>query len=175
MVTCRSISPATWEQARKALVFYFQRRVGFARAEDLAHDTLAAFWLREDFQFQEEGDFLRVCYGFAENILKAALRKDKSHLQDELQESSTRESNAFGLNSVEMRICLDKLLEAAQDGLLQKDWELIENYVTLNLSGDGRSQSSNRYRVALHRALGRWAKLVAEKSGKRVTDDAGST
>ena len=75
MPTCRSLSPDAWEQARQALVFYFSRRHGLANAEDLAQETLAAFWKREDFEFEREEDFLRVCYAFARRILQVAVKR----------------------------------------------------------------------------------------------------
>src|SRR5260370_399388 len=74
MINCRSVPPKTWEYARQALVFYFTRRHGLSDAEDLAQETLATILSREDYHFEKEEDFLKVCYGFAGHILQTARR-----------------------------------------------------------------------------------------------------
>lgn len=164
MVNCRSISAATWKQASDALVFYFRQRVGLGRAEDLAQDTLAAFLRREDFEFEKEEDFLRVCYAFAGLILKAARRQDKELLAAELKDPMLcTERNAFGLNEIEMRLYMDEVLAAARAGLLEREWRSIESRARFEVYGDvvpGDSTEKNRRRVEFHRSKGKLAKLL---------------
>ena len=55
--------PASWSEARLKLVHFFSRGRGLHNAEDLAHDTLAALWSRDDYEFRSESEFGLVCYG----------------------------------------------------------------------------------------------------------------
>ena len=84
MANCRSIPPAAWEHAREALIFYFSRRHGLTDAEDLAQDTLATLWSRDDDEFEKNDDFLRVCYGFARLVSQKGYRQAQKHAGDEL-------------------------------------------------------------------------------------------
>jgi DNA-directed RNA polymerase specialized sigma24 family protein len=164
MVTCRAISKAVWEQAREALVFYFERRVGFMDAEDLAQDTLAAIWRRADFEFEVEEDFPKICYAFAKRILKASLRKDKGHLQTELQATiPAPERNLFGLNSMEMEVYLDEVMTAARSGMLEHEWRAIENRARYEAYGETQpldDRERNRLRVEFHRAKEKLTELL---------------
>ena len=64
MPNCRSIPTEKWVHAHKALVHFFTRK-GVSNPEDMAQETLMTLWSREDYQFEKEDDFLKVCYGFA--------------------------------------------------------------------------------------------------------------
>jgi len=169
MVTCRSVSEAVWKQAREALIFYFAHRVGFTNAEDLAQETLMAFWRRDDYEFEEEGDVPRICYAFARRVLRAALRTDKTYLNAALNDAlQAPEKNLFGLNSTEMGIYLDEVLAAARSGMLEHEWRSIENRARFEEYGEAASvdeAEQNRLRVQFHRAKGKLALLM--KRGKK--------
>src|SRR5579864_726204 len=87
MANCRSISPEAWAHARESLVFYFSRRHARSDAEDLAQETLLAVWNREDYEFEKEEDFLKVCYGFARRILLEGYRDAHRHAGSEMDPS----------------------------------------------------------------------------------------
>lgn len=168
MLNCRSIAPGTWEHARQALVFYFSRRHGFSRAEDLAHDTLSAILSREDYHFEKEEDFLRVCYGFAGHILQAARREALKHSASgqEIAKEAI-ESRVLGLNSAELTVYLDELLKIAKSRLRDPDWGLIQQAIVLDGEFAPASDPAiaNRTRVKLHRARKKLARLVNWRSG----------
>src|ERR1051325_7270350 len=78
MFNSRTIPTELWAQARQSLIYFFSRRLGMQNAEDLAHQTLLAIWIREDYEFSELEDFGKVCFGFAKNILKEGIRENLS-------------------------------------------------------------------------------------------------
>ena len=163
MLNCRSISPATWESARQALIFYFTRRHGVASAEDLAHETLAAILGREDYQFEKEEDFLKVCYGFASHILQAARREAaKNPGATESLAMAALEAQTNGLKGAEVNVYLDELLQVGKDQLREADWQRIHE--SLLLDGDpppvSDPKSINSARVKLHRARRKLAHIV---------------
>jgi hypothetical protein len=159
MITCRSIPDATWEQARKALIFFFTRRHGRNHAEDLAHDTLAAFWGRDDFEFEAEADFLRVCRAFAANVLKATQRKDYKQRTVELDlELHHSTGNAFGLNPTEMLVLLRETYEA-KSRLSMRDRQSIQD-IAEGVPTHPDPEQANRDRVRLHRARKRLERLL---------------
>jgi len=165
MLTCRSISAANWEHARQTLVFYFSRRHQRADAEDLAHDTLAALWDRNTYEFEREEDFLRVCFGFARQVMKAGFRKALKHAGEELDEQSAAPpgANAFGLNHAEMAVFLREVVEVGKSELRREDWDAIRigsepaRPGAAAEIGDG---DANRGRVRLHRARRKLARLA---------------
>src|SRR4051812_23237955 len=75
MPDCRFITPLLWEQIRSMLVGYFGRHVGSGTAEDLAQETLLALLTRSDYQIDGEQAFVRICYGFARNVLRTHHRR----------------------------------------------------------------------------------------------------
>ncbi|MEI9975269.1 MAG: hypothetical protein WDO73_26340 [Ignavibacteriota bacterium] len=163
MINCRSVSPRTWECARQALVFFFSRRHGISDAEDLAQETLAALLSREDYQFEKEEDFLRVCYGFANNILQAARRETSKSAGTALDfDAGSPIAITRGLNQAELNVYLNEVFRLGKDQLREVDWQLIQQSIVLD--GDqttGKDQSSaNNERVKLHRARGKLARLV---------------
>src|SRR4051812_21356813 len=103
-MTCRSMAPDDWERVRESLIFYFLRRHGFSNAEDLAQDTIAALLKRDDYEFESEADFLKVCYGFADKISRAGWRKIARYAADPLDPNLTsRGSRVRGLNEAELQ------------------------------------------------------------------------
>jgi DNA-directed RNA polymerase specialized sigma24 family protein len=127
MITCRSIPAKKWDQARQALVFYFSRGQLRANAEDLAHDTLAALWNRDDFEFEGEDDFLRICYAFAHYVAKAGYRKELKFAYQELTDELTAQPgpSASRLSSQELSVFLREVREVGTSELRQRDWEII--------------------------------------------------
>lgn len=158
------MSPEAWEHARQALIFYFSRRHGLPDAEDLAQEALAAVWSRDDYEFEREEDFLRVCYGFARLISLEGYRRAQKHAGDELDGSAAaRTHDNGGVSQTEMRILLDQVCRVGVSKLAQKDWQLILHAAdsdrttvadALNL-GD-----ANNVRVRLHRARKKLARLT---------------
>lgn len=172
MLTCRSISPTTWGQARSALIFYFSRRHGFAHAEDLAHDTLAAILSRSDFEFEKEEDFLRVCYAFAGHVSQSGYRKTKKHSAESLDpathEPAPRAGGAGvdGMNSTEINLLLDEVMRIGKTKLKEKDWEAIRTAADAPGSTAGRqgpAEAGNTFRVRLFRARKKLAEVTGWK------------
>src|SRR5437660_6335643 len=85
MANSRSVPPALWAHSREALIYFFANHHGMPEAEDLAHETLAELWRREDYIFNSAEDFMKVCYGFANNILLTAKRRRPRHAAVPLQ------------------------------------------------------------------------------------------
>jgi DNA-directed RNA polymerase specialized sigma24 family protein len=169
MPNCRSISPQAWEHAREALVFYFSRRHGVADAEDLAQDTLAALWSRADFEFEKEEDFLRVCYGFAGRVLQSGYRRTRKHTASALNPAiPDPPRTAFGLNSTEMGLLLDQVIQIGEKNLREKDWEVIQTAASVDgprTDLRGSSDTGNVFRVRLSRARRKLVELTGwEKS-----------
>ena len=137
------------------MVVYFSRRHGLSLAEDLAQDTLATIWAREDFLFESQDQFLRVCYGFASRILLQAYRQTRKNTGQPLDPAApNREAAAAGLMGMEVAVFVEELGRAARSSLTRKDWKLFQS-----LAEEDRSELSagfdpgeaNRFRVRLYR------------------------
>src|SRR5947208_4477511 len=103
MLNSHSIPPELWIRARQLLIYYFTRRHGIEKAEDLAHNTLMAVWSRQDFEFKKDEDFFRVCYGFARMISLEAYRDQKKYAWTELDPAAEGQtSDARGLKGNEL-------------------------------------------------------------------------
>jgi hypothetical protein len=171
MMNCRSVSPKTWECARQALVFYFTRRHGLSGAEDLAHETLAAILGREDFEFEREEDFLRICYGFATHVLQSARRGAAKGMIEFLDFAATaRTTEAQGLKDAELYVFLEEVFRVGRDQLRDADWQLIQHSLVLDGDhadsvGESGPTGSSRARVKLHRARRKLAELVGWRKG----------
>jgi DNA-directed RNA polymerase specialized sigma24 family protein len=164
MPTSRSIAENAWEHARKALVFYFTHH-GAINAEDLAQETLSELWRREDYEFEEEGDFLRVCYAFARLILMAEWRRERKRESAELGHCRQAPVHSvIRLNPAEMAAFLEEVMEAGRSQLSAGDWSLIQDSVTGG-PGDEASDANqaNRTRVQLHRARKKLSRLIGWK------------
>jgi hypothetical protein len=135
---------------------FFSRRHKFANAEDLAQETLAVLWSREDFEFNKEEEFLRVCYGFAGKISLAGYRTARKYNAETLDPASVQGScRNIGLNPVEATLLLDEILRIAKAGLRDRDWQLIQEAAMDERGAASRQPdpvSANRSRVGLFRA-----------------------
>lgn len=164
MPTCRSIPAEAWEHARQALVFYFSRRHGFSDAEDLAQEALATLWGREDYEFQKEEDFLRVCFGFARLVSLQGYRRSQKHAGDEMDGVEPAPSQGEGSAvQTEMRILLDQVCRMGASKLNEKDWELIRHAAAGDRAAAAEALDigdANNLRVRLHRARKRLARLT---------------
>jgi len=164
MPNCRSVAPETWAHARECLVFYFSRRHTRSDAEDLAQETLLAVWNREDYEFEKEEDFLRICYGFARRILLEGYRETQRHAAAELEASHPAPPGGFGgQRATESRMLLKEVCAIGQSKLRDKEWDLI----MMSAESDRRTMAdelklgdANNVRVRLHRARKRLAKLT---------------
>jgi len=158
MLNCRSIPAELWVYARKCLIFYFYRRHGMANAEDLAQDTLVAVWGREDYGFEKEEDFLKVCYGFARKIRLEGYRDGLKHAGTELPPGAgARVQSVKGLEGSEVNVFLEEVRRRAEAELLADELDLIEAAVNRD-SQD--SPAEGKHRVKLHRARKKLAKLT---------------
>jgi len=158
MLTSRSIPTELWVHARNCLVFYFSRRHGIANPEDLAQETLIAVWSRDDYEIEKEEDFLKVCYGFARNILHEGYRESKNHVScelDPMMESSA--PGMKGLEGTELAVFLSEVCSRAEAELLREEWALIEAAVGRDAD---EGPASGKIRVKLHRARKKLAKIT---------------
>ena len=164
MANSRSISPEAWAHARESLVFYFSRRHARADAEDLAQETLLAVWNREDYEFDKEEDFLRVCYGFARHISEEGYRKAHRHAGAPLDDSLAAPQHEWSsAEATEARILLEKVCEIGRSKLLDKDWRMIQQAAELDrasMAKDLNMGDANNVRVRLYRARRKLAKLT---------------
>jgi DNA-directed RNA polymerase specialized sigma24 family protein len=157
MLNCRSIPPEKWVHARKALVYFFSRR-GASNAEDLAQETLMTVWSREDYQFEKEDDFLKVCYGFARNILFDDYRGSRKHATEApVLSVESRVRGIQGLEGSEARVFLEEVCRRADSELQEEEWAAIEAAV----DRDQQDQPvEGKQRVRLYRARKKLAKLT---------------
>ncbi len=157
MPNCRSIPDETWVQASKAL-FYFFRRKGVPNPEDLAQETLLTVWVREDYQFDKEDDFLKVCYGFARNILQEGYRITRKHAAEELDISvDSRVRRIQGLEGNEVNVFLEEVCQRADAELQEEERAAIQAAV----DRDSQDQPvEGKQRVRLYRARKKLAKLI---------------
>ena len=162
MLNSRSIPPELWEQARRALVLYFSRRHGLSNAEDLAQDTLTAILSRDDFPFEKEDQFLRVCYGFASRISLHGYRQTRKYLGTLDPATPTRDARIGGLSGVEVRVFAGEVFRAGQFSLTDQEWALVERLVDGGCPGGGPFgvRDANRARVRLHRIRTKLARLT---------------
>lgn len=158
MLDSHSISPDLWVYARKCLVYYFMHRHGASNAEDLAQDTLMAIWIRKDYTFEKEEDFLKVCYGFARNIHQEGIRVDQKHAADELTSDVERPApKVQGMQYQEVQVFLNEVQTQAEDELLADELALIVEA----MKRDGQNPPlSSKLRVKLHRARKKLEKIT---------------
>ena len=164
MANSRSISPEAWSHARESLIFYFSRRHARADAEDLAQETLLAVWNREDYEFDKEEDFLRVCYGFARHISKEGYREAYRQAAASVDESMPApQHESSSARAMEARILLEKVCEIGRSQLHEKEWQIIEHAADsdrASMAKDLHMGDANNVRVRLHRARKKLAKLT---------------
>ena len=159
----RSVQPEVWEHARQALVFYFLRRHGLSNAEDLAQETLTAVLVRDDYEFESEKDFLKVCYGFAVHVSQAGRRKIARQAGNELDPNvPAPQAQVRGLKDAELGVYLAEVLRIGSERLGEQDREIIHQ-LTID-EGEPtppqRLADANRERVRRHRARRLLARIV---------------
>lgn len=169
MPNCRSIPPEIWAHARECLVFYFSRRHVRSSAEDLAQETLLAVWNREDYEFEKEADFLKICYGFARHISQQGYREAGRHESTTLDPSLPGPQHEWSSErAMESRMLLEQVCEIGKTKLRDQDWELIQHAVSnsdrATMAKDLEMRDANSVRVHLHRARKRLAKLAGFES-----------
>jgi DNA-directed RNA polymerase specialized sigma24 family protein len=161
---CRSISPEAWTHARESLVFYFSRRHARLDAEDLAQDTLLSIWNREDYEFDREEDFLKICYGFARRKLQEGYRESRRHEGSVADDSLSAPQHSWGSQrAAESRMLLEQVCEIGQTQLRNKEWQIIRQAADSDSDASAQELSvgvANNMRVRLHRARKKLAKLV---------------
>jgi DNA-directed RNA polymerase specialized sigma24 family protein len=164
MANSRSIPPEAWAHARESLIFYFSRRHARADAEDLAQETLLTIWNKEDYEFEREGDFLKVCYGFARHVSKEGYRESQRHAGAELEPSFPAPQHEWGgARATEARILLEKVCAIGRSKLRDKDWQLIQQAAEsdpASVAQELNMGNANKVRVRLHRARRKLAKLT---------------
>ncbi|HWF02438.1 MAG TPA: hypothetical protein VHA06_02055 [Candidatus Angelobacter sp.] len=164
MFNCRSISPETWTHARESLVFYFSRRHVRSDAEDLAQETLLSIWDREDYEFEKEEDFLKVCYGFARRKLQEGYRESRRHEGDTADDSLSAPQHAWGSQrATESRLLFEQVCELGQSQLQKKEWRMIREAAELDRAATVHEitvEDAGKVRVRLHRARKKLAKIV---------------
>jgi hypothetical protein len=165
-LNCRTVPADLWEHARRALVFYFNRRVP-ADAEDLAQTTLLALWNRPDYEFERSEDFLRVCYAFADNISKSAFRERLRHQADELPPNLTQDGGGYGLTQSELRQYLNEVLHNVAVNLPDEIGGLIRSIAEDSGSPAGQRTLTGNLRVKLHRARKKLAALTGWRTKGR--------
>lgn len=165
MPTSHNISPEIWAHARDVLVFYFLRRFSRSHAEDLAQETLLAMWKREDFVFEKDEEFLRVCFGFASRILLQGYRHSVKHEGSPLDPSMSAPADATaGLRGSEVNVYLNQVLKIGQERLREQDWKILQQGADVDGSGPAQREMSNKSRVQLHRAR----KKLSQMTGWRA-------
>lgn len=158
------MSPEAWAHARECLIFYFCRRHARSEAEDLAQETLLALWNREDYEFEKEEDFLKICYGFARNILHEGYREAERHASAPLDASVPAAPHEWsGQRATESRMLLAEVCDIGQSRLRESDWKIIQQGATsdrASIAEEFGMGDANNVRVRLHRARKKLAKLA---------------
>jgi len=157
MRNCRSIPHETWVHASKAMSYFFRGK-GVSNPEDLAQETLLAVWARDDYQFEKEEDFLKVCYGFARKILQEGYRASRKHAAEELEPSVESPIQGIqGLEGSEVSVFLKEICRRANAELQQEEWGAIQ--AAIDRDSQDQPVEGNQ-RVRLHRARKKLAKLT---------------
>ena len=160
MLNCRSIPPEKWVHAHKVLVHFFTRK-GMLNPEDMAQETLMTRWSREDYEFEKDDDFLRVCYGFAKNVLREGYRTSLKHAAEELDlcvESPIQGIRGIqGLEGSEVSVFLEEFCQRANAELQLEERAAIQAAIHRDSQGPA---VDTKQRVRLYRARKRLAKLT---------------
>src|SRR5205809_7688089 len=135
MFNCRSIPSEKWVHAHKALIYFFSRK-GFLNPEDMAQETLMTVWSREDYQFEKEDDFLKVCYGFARKILLDGYRVRRDHAAEDPDLVESRVQAIQGLKGNEVRVFLEEVLRRADAELQEEERAAIQAAINRDSQDD---------------------------------------
>lgn len=157
MLNSRSIPHASWVHASKVLIYFFSRR-GASNPEDLAQETLMTVWSRENYQFEKEGDFLKVCCGFAKKILLEGYRVSRKHAaEDSAPAVKSPVKGIQGLEGNEVSVFLEQVCRRGDAELEEEEWAAIQAAV----DRDSQDQPiEGKQRVRLYRARKKLAKLT---------------
>jgi DNA-directed RNA polymerase specialized sigma24 family protein len=148
MASSRSIPHELWVDARQRLIAYFSRR-GLTNAEDLAQETLFTLWQR-DYPCDKEEDFPKICYGFARNIMQAALREAGHGIEEFSEENppaSMEQRKHF--SDAETLLLLKEIEQIAASKLAPDEWAAIQQAMS---RGKDAPPMPGRLRVLLYRA-----------------------
>lgn len=162
MLTCRSIPPELWEQARERLIYFFSRRHAADNAEDLAQETLAVVLSRDDYVFEKREDFLKVCIGFARFVLKQHYRRSSKETEPFDEGTPARVARVRGLSGPEIGLFVEDVQRIAssefpeQRALLDPD----EPDGLTGATASGSKENANRLRVQLHRLRKKLGRLT---------------
>lgn len=125
--------------------------------EDMAQETLMTVWSREDYQFEKEDDFLKVCYGFARKILLDGYRVRPEHAGEDPDLVESRMQAIQGLKGNEVSVFLEEVCRRGAAELQEEEWATIQAAI------DRDSQDppvDTRQRVRLYRVRKKLAKLT---------------
>lgn len=156
MINCRSIPHEKWVQAYKALAYFFSGK-GVLDPEDLAQETLMKIWSREDYQFEKEDDFLKVCYGFANNVFRDSYRVRREHAGEDPDLLESRMPSTRGLRGNEVSVFLEEVRHIADAELKEAERAAIEAAI----DHDSLDHPvAGKQRVRLYRARKKLARLT---------------
>jgi len=163
----REVSEDAWTQARTTLVFYFSHHGG-ASPEDLAQETLKRLvaWLNAGNQIDGDSGFLKLCFGFARNVLREA-RDSRIRPTESLEfDLAAPVNKTMGLNSNDSAVFVKEMLSL----LSPPDRELVlaaELMSPLQLA-ERFSDSVGNINVRVFRARERLRKLANSHIGRTV-------
>lgn len=147
-------------------MYFMRRERDMEDVEDLVQQTLAAIWRRDDYQFEGEDQFIRVCFGFAAFIQKAHLRDQHRNIVNRgSQEIAASATTTCGLNATEMEIFADQVKRVAEAKLNAEEWQTIQSALSADLGettevDHGILGNANAMRVRLYRVRKKLARLV---------------
>jgi len=123
----------------------------------MAQQTLMTVWSREDYQFEKEEDFLKVCYGFARKILLEGYRVNREHAAEDPDVVESRVQAIQGLRGNEVSVFLEEVCRRAATELQEEEWAMIQAAVQ---RGGQDQPVDTKQRVRLYRARKKLAKLT---------------
>jgi hypothetical protein len=125
---------------------------------------MLAVLTREDFQFEKEEDFLRVCYAFARRTGQAGHRRERKHAASDIAEVAAVLA-AGAPNETENEIFLKEVLQLGEQQLTERQWQAVTRAASdrTDLHKELGFSDANAFRVFLFRARRR----LAEISGYR--------
>ncbi len=165
-MNCRDVPPDLWSHARAAIFMFFSRRLGVEQADEVAQATLLAVLRREDYLFDKEEDFLRVCLGFAKKVAPELARSAERRSMDALDFETAAPSARIGrLEGVETSIYLEETMRLGSEQLSDLEWRLTNRSTVC--TGDelidefpDEFKNVEALRVQLFRARRKLAKIV---------------
>lgn len=120
-----------------------------------------ALWIREDFEFEKEEDFFKICYGFAKKVAQGAQRtQNRQECVEFDPETPGRISSVKGLEGAEMKTFLEEVMRIGKAELEEEEWELI----TLATNREGEAGPvPTKLRVRMYRIRKKLAKMTGWK------------